>query len=760
MSSPIPPVPTAPQATATPVQQMPVQATATPLTADEMKQNLTAVDSSTGAPIGLRAAVGAATSETARVQTIRNWQKAHGIAQDAKPSGDGNYIYSTNDGPMVLFRPTKGGGFLGLNHLGGWEAEHLSDIAELGGQILGGGFGAVAGGTAGGPGGAIAGGMALGGAGGATAKSTAQGILSSLLPWTAPEDRSMGQQVGDAAASFGANAIGQGINMGLSGIGQVLGKAMTPAAQVADNTGFAATGQRLQNFADVGTTPTWAMASQTPFMRQVEAALTADPLTRGRMVGAYANAALGGQEASDLITQGLAGNPMTGATRMGTAASTLKGAMQEGSAQAVKDFSRTESQMSAIVENLTRGAGPLPPVNTTNYWVKLLNDDPNLVNTMPFGKDPAAIRTANILKDAAMTKGGLTFGQLQTLRTTTDALIDKAGGFGSDMEYTGPALNRLKGLRAALKDDLYTQAQEIDKANGFTPNPVQPLGPVADALKEHDAFVTAWHDSNKELSFGTFKDMMDTYGTLNPSDIQAAGTKDLGRTFLQMRNRFPPDQYNALSSVWFANLGRAVHGAEETWDPRLFTTNWKAAEPFRKNLLLGTDVGRVMPNIDKLVQAAQDMEKVVPKGNDPTVSMRVLAPLIGGAVGGGVEHLLAGSGAPMTASASLMGAIGLPWLASRAVTSPLMANTAKALLTSDAFLRAILPMAQATKTFGKEAAGLTFPMASRIWAVGVAEPRLKPAIDDYMQHLQESGVEIPNQPFQRLNTPSATFVPH
>jgi hypothetical protein len=797
-------------------QATPVSGQFVPFTPDQIRNGLTKVDSASGAPWMLQVAVGASSTPSQQLNTIRLWQQKNGIAQDAKPTGDGNYVFSTNrpGGPMILLRPTQGL----AGQATGWEWAHLSDIAGALTQAAGQTRSSLLA-TEGGPAAMFGAGLLGGAAGEVAGKNTAQLLLQKLFG-AAPEDRTASGLLTDMAGQAAGGAQGSAINMGLGGLLQSalasrsgmqpvngqpsMPESSMPTAQglaagsgvpvgnspagvnvVPANTGLAQTAARLENFSQQGVTPTLAMASQTPFTKMVESALMADPMVpnsanlpfRGSgLRGAYAQIASQGAAGAEDISEMLARDIPTGeaAARFATAPGMIGSTVRSTGNAAVSDFIRSNIIMTDQLGKMTAEAPPMPPVNTLKTYFQMIADDPELPNSAPLSSNPAFNAVKAIASDAKMQGAistgqppqpgaGLTFSQLLALRTKINNTVDAAGGFNADPALMA-GIDDLKTLGNGLKQDLYDQAMQIDKTNGFQGNPAQPLGPVTQALADRDAYITAWHDSNGKLAFGTFAKMKEMSADMTAQQLMTTAAQDGGRSLLAIRKWAGNDQYNALSAAWFSGLGQSSE-TPGTWDPTAFTKNWNAAATYRDNMLVGTDLGASNPVIQSFVQAQSDIAKVMPKwavtGEKPSIGMRVLAPLVGSTLGGAMAHLAGGTGVSPLAIGTGVGMFGLPWLASKAVTSPLLANSAQALLTSTAFRDVIIPMAKSLAQSTEAGAAITLPMAARIWSVGNTEPRLKAAIGDYMQSLESGGVAVPDLPttLQRLSTPAATYQP-
>lgn len=219
------------------------------------------IDDSREAPAKIRLEVGALEKPEDRLKAIR---KSY---PDAQPYGDGNFIYTDpKTGRTTMFNQEGW-----MPSLGDF-AEYSPSIAETGGSILGGFLGGLGGGAVGsavpvlGTGtGAVTGAIAGAGTGGTVGREAAQRGLNYLF---GNEDtRTGGEQIKDAALTFGLNAAGEGVGRGVAKVGgavldKVRGTAVKNIINGVDDAGKVA--ERMADYEAAGISPTIGMVSGNP----------------------------------------------------------------------------------------------------------------------------------------------------------------------------------------------------------------------------------------------------------------------------------------------------------------------------------------------------------------------------------------------------------------------------------------------------------------------------------------------------------------
>lgn len=218
-------------------------------------------DSRTGAPMGVRAAVGAAPPE-GRLATIR---KTFPGAEPAIGDPDNFEFMDPETGRLTLYNPP------GLD---------VGDLASLGveaGQFVGGTLGAIGGGALGSavaPGvGTLAGGMAGAGAGaalGGEAVRTGMELLGLI-----EDPRTISKRGSDLATEFAFGAAGEGVGM-------IAGKALRAGTRRFFGGGED-TARVIADFESFGATPTVGAATKRQWVDAMEAFLSRVPGGSGQI---------------------------------------------------------------------------------------------------------------------------------------------------------------------------------------------------------------------------------------------------------------------------------------------------------------------------------------------------------------------------------------------------------------------------------------------------------------------------------------------
>jgi hypothetical protein len=652
------------------------------------------IEMTTGAPLGVRAAVGSATTMQDKLATLKQF------FPDAQPYDKENFIYTDpktgratlmNEKNPVLFGvplPTMGD-----------IAGALPEIAEF----VGAGTGAALTAPFGPP--AMVGGAGLGGA-------AFKKLYEMGMQYGGPtvETRGGAEQATGVTKDMLLNAIGQ---RGGQLMEQYSPYLLSPIQQqlMGLRQGIPQAAARLGIKLPAG------VATQSPAVQRLEAGLAQTPggaqiiapkyeLMQEQMGTAARNIA------EDISQVGK--TPKVISTPPFTEKGGLGGFIKKGAEAAGKRFEDRRNQIDDVVA-YTIGPNNRFAAGNTAQLVNQLNAEiatsPNTLRPM---LSPVIQRSMRIVDDANAGFGGVTFDALRRARTEIGKEIDRPdiSGFSNTKE--------LKRLYAALSADIYQAAKQS--------------GPIAErSLKLHDRYVRF----NREVNLPALQKIADQNLDVNAVNYAMAGTKDgMGRLQVLVRNFKPEERDTLAASVW-QQLGNAKAGTKEGVDvgadsfefsANTFLTNWNGLSDSAKQVLFGGERYRnIIPAINDLVKistGAREAGKAVNVSNTGGAQMVTSALLgTGGLIGGGL-------GGDMT-QALLGGAGALGGLV-------LSSNLAARLLESPRFIRWVSDTSRAVVNNPNS---LTTQIA-KLSAIATADPAASDAIEAYYKQIQPIALQM------------------
>jgi hypothetical protein len=649
------------------------------------------IEMTTGAPLGVRAAVGSSTTSEDKLATLKKF------FPDAQPYDKDNFIYTDpktgrptlmNEKNPVLFGvplPTMGD-----------IAGALPEISEF----VGAGTGAALMSPFG-PAGMVAG----AGTGGAAFKK----LYEMGMQYGGPsvETRGGAEQATGVTKDILLNAIGQ---RGGQLAEKYLPQLLTPIQQklMGLRQGIPQAASRLGIKLPAG------VATQSPAVQRLEAGLAQTPGGAQVIAPRYELMQEQMGTASRNIAEDISRASKTPTPQIFTEKGGLGKFLQEGSQAAGKRFEERREQIDDIVANAVGSQNRFPATNTAQLVAQLQAEIAKSPQTLGPIYQPVIDRAMRVVSDAQSGFGGVPFAALRKERTSIGKDLARP-----DISGLSDTSNFARLYDALRKDVVAAANQSGDIASR--------------AIKLHDRYVRF----NREVNLPALQKIVDQNLDVNAVNFAMAGTKDgMGRLQLLMRNFRPEERDTLAASVW-QQLGNAKAGMKEGVDvgadsyefsANTFLTNWNNLSDSAKRVLFsGERYRNIIPSINDLVKVttgAREAGKAVNTSNTAGAQMVTSALLgAGGLVGGGV-------GGDMTQA--LVG--GLSALSGLVLTS----NTAAKLLESPRFIRWV---SDTSKLVANNPNTLTTQIA-KLSAIATAEPGMSDAIEAYYKQIKPIAAEV------------------
>jgi hypothetical protein len=648
----------------------------------------TDINKTTGAPVGVRAAVGAATTGEDKLSTLRKF------FPDAQQYDKDNFIYTDPKTKRPTLMNENNPVFFGI------PLPTMGDIAGAGPEIaefVGSGTGAAL--MAPFTPAAMVGGA---GAGGALFKK----IYEMGMQYGGPtvETRPAMEQAAGVSKDITVNALGQRFGQ-LVETG--LPKLLTPIQEK-----IAGIRQGIpQAAARLGIPLPAGVATQSPAIQRLEAGLLQTPggaQVIGPMYDEMGNVM--GTRATEIAEQ--LSRATKGPGVMPGVMIKEKGGfgkfVQEGADAAGKRFAQRREQIDDIVENAVGAKNRFPATNTGQLVADLQAEIARSPQTFGPMLQPVIDRAMRVVSDAQSGFGGVPFDALRSMRTAVGKELDRPDISGLTQT---PALARLYD---ALRKDVVSAADQS--------------GDIASrAIRLHDRYVRF----NREVNLPALQKIVDQGLDVDAANMALSGTKDgIGRLQLLRRN-FKPDEWDTVSASVWQQLGNAKAGVKEgaevgadsyQFSPTTFLTNWNNLSDSAKLVLFsGERYRNIIPAMNDMVKLAtgvRETGKMVNTSNTAGAQMVTSALLGGGGlIGGGI------SGDVPTAL--LGGAAALSGLV-------LTSNTAARLLESPRFIRWVSDTSRAVVNNPNSLSA----QIGKLLAIGQAEPGMKDAIETYYKQIK------------------------
>ena len=649
----------------------------------------TDINKTTGAPVGVRAAVGAATTGEDKLTTIRKF------FPDAQQYDKDNFIYTDPKTKRPTLMNENNPVFFGI------PLPTMGDIAGAGpeiAEIVGSGAGAAVMSPFGPPG--MVGGA---GAGGALFKK----IYEMGMQYGGPtaETRPGMEQAAGVAKDITVNALGQRFGQLVeTGLPKLLTPIQEKIAGIRQGVPQAA--------ARLGIPLPAGVATQSPAIQRLEAGLLQTPggaQVIGPMYDEMGNVM--GTRATEIAEQLSRATKGPGVTPgvMFKEKGGLGKFVQEGADAAGKRFAQRREQLDDVVASAVGSQNRFAATNTGQLVADLQAEIARSPQTFGPMLQPVIDRAMRVVTDAKSGFGGVPFDALRSMRTAVGKELDRPDISGLTQT---PALARLYD---ALRKDVVAAADQS--------------GDIASrAIRLHDRYVRF----NREVNLPALQRIVDQDLDVSAAQMALSGTKDgIGRLQLLRRN-FKPDEWDTVSASVWQQLGNAKAGVREgaevgadsyQFSPTTFLTNWNNLSDSAKTILFsGERYRNIIPAMNDMVKVAtgaRETGKMVNTSNTAGAQMITSALLGGGGmVGGGAAGLDA-------TSALLGGAAALSGLV-------LTSNTAAKLLESPRFIRWVSDTSRAVVNNPNSLSA----QIGKLLAIGQAEPGMKDAIDSYYKQIK------------------------
>jgi hypothetical protein len=649
----------------------------------------TDINKTTGAPVGVRAAVGAATTGEDKLSTLRKF------FPDAQQYDKDNFIYTDPKTKRPTLMNENNPVFFGI------PLPTMGDIAGAGPEIaemVGSGTGAAVMSPFGPPG--MVGGA---GAGGALFKKLYEMGMQYGGP-TVETRPAMEQATGvtkDITVNAAGQRFGQLVEAGLP-------KLLTPIQEK-----IAGIRQGIpQAAARLGIPLPAGVATQSPAIQRLEAGLLQTPggaQVIGPMYDEMGNVM--GTRATEIAEQLSRANKGPGVTPgvMFTEKGGLGKFVQESADAAGKRFAQRREQLDDVVASAVGPQNRFAASNTGQLVADLQAEIARSPQTFGPMLQPVIDRAMRVVTDAKSGFGGVPFDALRSMRTAVGKELDRPDISGLTQT---PALARLYD---ALRKDVVAAADQS--------------GDIASrAIRLHDRYVRF----NREVNLPALQKIVDQDLDVAAANMALSGTKDgIGRLQLLRRN-FKPDEWDTVSASVWQQLGNAKAGVREgaemgtssyQFSPTTFLTNWNNLSDSAKTVLFsGERYRNIIPAMNDMVKVAtgaRETGKMVNTSNTAGAQM-VTSALLGG---GG---MVGGGAAGLDATSALLG--GAAALSGLVLTS----NTAAKLLESPRFIRWVSDTSRAVVNNPNSLSA----QIGKLMAIGQAEPGMKDAIETYYKQIK------------------------
>jgi hypothetical protein len=588
---------------------------------------LASIDTKTGAPANVRAAVSGAQSPDDRLATLKQFYPDALPVNVLDPEngsakfGFGNFVFTNPEtGQLTLFDEDL--------RIFGIPVPGLRDLVDVGPEIAetGGAIGgAIAGGILAAPAGPVAAGAGIiagEGLGSATAREAYLGILDYFGETI--DTRSGGERFADFGTTGAINAVGGPIvSKVFQGVKFVAGQpirymtgAMSKDAKKAKEA-FEATGI---------TDPSAGMVTANPTVNLMEQAMAAAPTSTKIM---HDNAAQVINQ-MDTFAKDLA-ERYGGIRTTSEAAEELMSNARRAKVRYDNQVTKMYNEVNQFIpEGLVSNAD-----NTVKFVEKYLAQSKTATGRDTV--DPALRLAEKVLQDAK--DGVLTYNQLKNFRSSVMHNLRSAEAAGAKLDAPG---RKIKELVGPLTKDLNELVARADSPE------------ASELYKAANAFVKA----NTGKAGGlTYLDNVIAKGEVRATDALnyvLRGAKDGGEDLLKLRKMLNADEYNVMSGYMLGRMGLPTPGlaaaselgegavregseyiAEQGFSPRTFITNWnRLSKEAKEALFKNTEHADLVPELDNLVFVIDRVGKSAQQMANPSGTARVMGALSMLTVGG------------------------------------------------------------------------------------------------------------------------------
>ncbi|KQY14433.1 hypothetical protein [Rhizobium sp. Root482] len=546
------------------------------------------IDNSDDAPALVRMEVGSLEKPEDRLAALRKHYP------DAKPYGDGNFIFSDEQGKTRLYNTESW--FPGLG-------DFASIMPEIG-ETVGGGVGGLLGGVGGGVAGTAvpvvgtAAGAVTGAIGGAGVGSAAgrEGTMWAMNKIFGNEDTRTGkEQLVDMAQTAALGAAGEGVGrLVLAPAAKALNKNFNPFSgaykQSLIGTPDAKAAQRLEDWRGIGVEPTAGLITGNEKTALLEHALK--PMRNGGQIAAKQDEAFQAQ-ANEF-------NRIIGSMSPTTATPAGSGELIRNATKLAKQSAKDESdRLYSIMESKVTSPGLTD--NTQSFLASLIDEKAAMNHEELFSQgaliDGVIERASKIIQSAQ--EGKLSAKQLKEARS-------RVGAAAKDVD--DPFVkNKLNRMYAALETDMEKTAEvsgpealeAFRKANDhYRDNYASPVTGFGKAQKRPDGL------DNGGEAYNILSKNADEVFQYAMGDAKKGGNRVAQVRRIVERSEGGKQAWNQVAAGFTERLGRASINGEDAFEPTLFLNNWKKnVSPEVKNAIFtGTEGAQYRKDLDRLAE--------------------------------------------------------------------------------------------------------------------------------------------------------------
>lgn len=472
---------------------------------------------------------------------------------------------------------------------------------------------------------------------------------------TQPVMQAVSAAGGSAAAGATRESGGGTGSQILAGLAGGMGPGMAAALGGAATRGAVRgrSGTQMQrtvdDFAELGATPSVGQASQNRFIQGAENLLGGAPTSAG-VIGRFV------EKQADDIGEGL--STLANRTSRNASAERAGRAVEKGADQLQRNTSATKQALYWRADQFIPGDTPVGMSNTWQALSEMTTPTPGAAATTAAMSNPGLIRLRdNLMQDLSTGGGQIPYEALKSIRSR---IGEQMTDFSMQPETSARELRR---LYASLSRDMEAAAQS--------------QGPDAvNAARRANNYTRAAADRMEQV-----QRVIDKQG--GPERVYNAvleGAKDGGTTLRAVMQSLPPDGQRAVTGAVVRRMGMATPGAQdaagETFSAASFLTSWNRVSKEARRALFDRYGPGYSKDIDRLARVADNIKSGAkiyanPPGTaNRAAAMTYGAALVGSLFTGGTSGLLAAGAGANLAARILTNPAAVRWLA-RSTTAPI-----------------------------------------------------------------------------------------
>lgn len=255
-----------------------------------------------------------------------------------------------------------------------------------------------------------------------------------------------------------------------------------------------------------------------------------------------------------------------------------------------------------------------------------------------------------LAKDAEANGGWVPFQSLRQARSRVGELMEGADIAGRS--------------RSGLSNVYRLLSQDLEGAVAMAGEEAQR------AWRLHNRYVRFARSNRRQINLDKLTRIVGRDADMAAYDWAVQGAEDSPRRLWALRQSLQPDEWSAVSSAVWDDLGRQRTTGE--WSPATFITSWeKLHQGSKEALFRGTRYRDAVQAIDDLVKIAGSTRNSAKLANHSNTASALLAASIYGGVGGALVGGMGTAGTGVLAGAgALAGAEGVSWAAAKLFTNP------------------------------------------------------------------------------------------